>query len=422
MALSSKIRVLTLFLCATTVLPARAEEPLSWNDLVAETARRNASLIVSKEAANKSEAQLTGSYATLLPKLSGNVGYDRSGGTSSLSTSTGDNYTFGVTSSINLFNGFQDSARIDQAKATWESNKAAVDGQKATVHFELKKAYAQLLYAQRALELSKEIEKRRRGNFELVEMRFQGGRENKGSFLRVKASHRLAEFDISQGERNLVVAQRQLSRVLGRDLNSPIAVKGDLNTKPHSVKSDEFSGMVGDIPVVRQSRFDHEAAEEGVTKAYGTFYPSLDLTGSVFRNGTTFPPNSDRWSIGATITIPIFNWGNFYEVSAARSEERRTDANVRNQSELARVKLEETHATLENAIEKVGVQNQVYTAASVRSEIARNQYSAGIITYNEWDIIENDLISQQQNLLGANRDAVLAEAAWEQALGKGDLP
>jgi hypothetical protein len=49
-------------------------------------------------------------------------------------------------------------------------------------------------------------------------------------------------------------------------------------------------------------------------------------------------------------------------------------------------------------------------------------YNNGLITFTDWDIIENDLILRQKSLLQTERDRVVAEAAWEQVQGLGVIP
>jgi outer membrane protein TolC len=61
-------------------------------------------------------------------------------------------------------------------------------------------------------------------------------------------------------------------------------------------------------------------------------------------------------------------------------------------------------------------------AANARAEIARSKYSNGLMSFEDWDIIENDLINRQKAVLQSRRDRVTAEAAWEQVLGNGAIP
>ena len=61
-------------------------------------------------------------------------------------------------------------------------------------------------------------------------------------------------------------------------------------------------------------------------------------------------------------------------------------------------------------------------AAQVRAEIARSQYTSGLLAFEDWDLIENDLIENEKQALLARRTAARAAAAWDRALGKGVLP
>jgi outer membrane protein TolC len=81
--------------------------------------------------------------------------------------------------------------------------------------------------------------------------------------------------------------------------------------------------------------------------------------------------------------------------------------------------LEEAFAAHQDAAERVDVQENFYEAARVRAEIARSQYSSGLLSFDDWDIIENELISREKEILAARRDAARAEAAWESAQGAG---
>ena len=49
------------------------------------------------------------------------------------------------------------------------------------------------------------------------------------------------------------------------------------------------------------------------------------------------------------------------------------------------------------------------------------KYNTGLMTFEDWSVIETDLINREQNLLNAQNNAVQAMASWEQAIGVSDL-
>jgi outer membrane protein TolC len=86
------------------------------------------------------------------------------------------------------------------------------------------------------------------------------------------------------------------------------------------------------------------------------------------------------------------------------------------------VRLKQAWAGYVESEEKLKVDQAFLEAAVLRAEIARSRYNNGLMSFEDWDRIENDLIQRQKTVLQSQRDRVTAEAAWEQAQGKGVIP
>ena len=65
----------------------------------------------------------------------------------------------------------------------------------------------------------------------------------------------------------------------------------------------------------------------------------------------------------------------------------------------------------------MGVQKEVLDAATERAKIAAAEYSIGLLSYDNWIIIENNLVTAKRTFLSTQRDALIAEAGWVQAKG-----
>ena len=63
------------------------------------------------------------------------------------------------------------------------------------------------------------------------------------------------------------------------------------------------------------------------------------------------------------------------------------------------------------------MQRHYVAAADIRAEISRQQYDDGLLSFENWDLIENDLINKRKGLLDSQRAALLAETAWWRATG-----
>ena len=57
-------------------------------------------------------------------------------------------------------------------------------------------------------------------------------------------------------------------------------------------------------------------------------------------------------------------------------------------------------------------------AAQERARIAEAEYSIGLLIYDNWIIIENNLVTAKRTFLSTERDALIAEANWVQAKGE----
>ncbi|MGH6953523.1 MAG: TolC family protein, partial [Alphaproteobacteria bacterium] len=160
------------------------------------------------------------------------------------------------------------------------------------------------------------------------------------------------------------------------------------------------------------------AAGAATTVAASTFYPTLDAVGSVSRRDSSFPPNDDSWSAGLRLSFPIFTGGrDWFAVRGAEAEERRAKWNAAGVEEQAALDLERTFVAHEDSSEAVDVQKQFLEAATTRAEIARAQYTNGLLSFEDWDLIENDLIQTRTAVLSSERDAALAKARWDFARG-----
>ena len=105
------------------------------------------------------------------------------------------------------------------------------------------------------------------------------------------------------------------------------------------------------------------------------------------------------------------------EVSRATAELNRTRADERSERDSVVLALEETWTDFQDAVDRVLVRQKFFEAARERAKIARAQYANGLISFDNWTIIEDDLVRDQKAFLEAQADALNAEALWIQAKG-----
>lgn len=414
--------LLMCIVCVGMPAAALAGEPLTWEECAREAGRRNPSLEAAKAAVRKARANYAGSYSAFLPQVSADLGVDRGAKKTGGSSSSLDANTAGVSASETLFSGFLNEAQVQQQRATLNAEEAAFDHVKAQVGFDLKSAFAQLLFAQEQVSLAESIAARRQDNARLVELRYQAGREHQGSFLRSQAASQQAAYDVASATRALQVARQQLAKALGRKDGAALSVTGALNAAAPGHPPD-FAALMTQTPAHRQAEAEARSAKAGVTIARSGFFPTVSATGSLSRLGTDWPPGDRRWLAGLTVSLPLFTGGEtWFEVRSAKAEWERIAASLRSTDDQALFALGQAFAAHRDAADKVGVQQEFLHAARVREEISNSQYAAGLLSFQDWDLIEDDLIANQKAMLASQRDAVVAEATWERVKGASPLP
>ncbi|MFA5094409.1 MAG: TolC family protein [Candidatus Omnitrophota bacterium] len=431
-----KNRALLLMIFASLALVcacAQAEETLTWEDCVREAAKNNPALISSKESVKSTEAAKSITASGLFPQVSASAGVTKSktetsgssggdgnnGGGGSSNDSSVNNYNYGVSGNQLIFDGFKTANQVNAAS---EDIKAAQENYKFTssdVRLSLRTAFIELLKAQEGLRIKEEIYERRRQNFELVTLRYESGQENKGSLLTEQANLIQARFDVTQAGRDIDLSRRKLSKEMGRSDTSEITAKGDFKVAEEVREMPDFSVIAQDNPSLKQLIAQKNSAIFNLKSARAEFMPEVTASGSAGRSDTNWPPENNNWSIGASVSLPIFEGGKrLADVKKATAQLNKAEADLTDGLNSVVETLQDRWTSLQQALDNVSVQKEFLTANEERAKITEAQYSIGFVSFNDWIIIENNLVDAKNSYLEAQANALVAEANWIQAKGE----
>jgi len=421
-----------LLLLALPAVPAGAEESLVWNDCVKEAKRQHPDLLSAFEKVKQNKAAKEVTRSATLPQLTGNLSETTNknadltttgGGTISTASAKRENpakttYEYDITGQQLLFDGFKTSYNLSAAERTISSSRYNYDVTSSNIRLNLRTAFANLLSAQELLRVTEEIEGRRKQNLELVKLRYEGGREHRGSLLTSEADHAQAVYEVNQAKRSIYLSQRRLTRQLGRSVFSPIIAQGGLEVQnPERIRPD-FEKLAADAPLLRQLIAQKEAARFGVKSAYAGLYPTIYANGSLGNTNVDAFPDKNQWSIGTSLAFPFFDGGNtLASINKAKAVLGQADEDERSGRDGVIFTLSNTWTSMQDTFENVEVQREYLKATEERAKIARAQYSIGLMSYDNWIIIENSLVSTKKSFVTAQTSALVAEANWIQAKG-----
>ncbi|MCJ7773824.1 MAG: TolC family protein [Desulfobacterales bacterium] len=416
--------VVILFFLSFPLNTAYAEEPMTWQDCVHEAGKNHPDLFSSAEKLKQAKADKAITRSAILPQINSEMSRNRTGIatkneiTGATTSTTNDTYSYGISGKQLLFDGFKTFHDIGAASATMRAFQYDYAVSSSNVRLNLRTAFSGLLRAQELVSITEEIALRRKQNVQLVKLRYEAGREHRGSLLTAEADLAQAELEVTQAKRNVKLAQRQLTKELGRERLTPVMVTGTFETMEMARKRPDFEQLADITPFLNELVARKEAAQFGFKSATADFFPEIYVNGSLGRSASYWPPDGERWSAGVTLSFPILEGGSrIAKVSKAKAQLNQAQADERSGRDSVLFTLEGAWTEFQNAIDKISVQRKYLQAAEERAKIANAQYSTGLISFDNWIIIEDSLVSSKKAFLDSKANMLVAEANWIQAKG-----
>ena len=416
----SKIYLLLGLFCFILASPLHAEESLTWQQCVGEAKAAHPDLSSALAILQQAEADKRITGGALLPKLSLGVRSEENGTTAAGSSSFAA-HSYSLTAQQLLFDGHKTSSQVSSSKEAIKSAQYNYNVVSSDLRFALRSAFTQLLKAQDLVGLAAEIADRRQNNFRLISLRYQGGREHIGSLRQAEADLAQAQFEVLQAKRGLVLAQTILASALGRDSHYPIRVQGAFRAADLLTSKPDLALLAKNHPFFQELDARSRAARFDLDAARNAFSPELYLTSSLGRGSVdSLPFKAVDWNAGFTLSVPIYEGGTG-RARVSRAMAVLSQQNSQEKSGYLQLfnTLEESWKNYQDARQLVSVRKKFLDAAQERSTIANAQYSNGLVTFNDWVIIENNLVSAKKEFLNAGADLLIAEAQWIQAKGEG---
>ncbi len=413
------LSILSALFLAPSITAASGEpaaEVMSWDGCVREARRYNPDLVSAMEVIAQSKANRSIKASPLFPQVNASMNDQRNGGTGLETTNT---HSMQLSGEQLFFDGFKtvfDTEQADDQVIAARYNYVVVSSR---IRFSLRSAFADLLTAQQLLSITKDIEQRRRQNADLVRLRYEAGREHRGSLFQSEADLAQAVYDVEQSERAIILGQRQLSKVMGRTHLIPLTAKGTFDVVNRVPRRPDFEKMADSNPVLQRLIAQTDAARFGLRSAKADFFPQM--FGSIQAGKAAvdnWPPNKNEWSLGLNVSYPLFTGrSRISEVYRTRAVLNQSVADEKSGLDGVILTLEQTWTDLQDALEQVGVEEKYLIAGEERAKISRAQYSIGLINFDDWTILEDNLVRAQKSYLASEAASLVAEANWIQAQG-----
>jgi len=421
MTINKKLLILPLVLLFAGRASAQQQLSLDW-----DAARRLAMANnPSVKAARASMEQAGYDYlaGAGLNYYISNIGLSHSVSRSGVPDSPPGSYSWsaGISVSENLLNlkaasGVKTS-RIARERA--ESDYRAVS---ASVRQTLAAAFADLLFAQKRIDVQKKIRGIRAENAKLIRLKYESGMESNGNALYTEALAESSGVSVKRSERQLVMAQRALLEAIGLEGNIQVKADGDIGVPAFTLDEARLARALEQSPAIVSAKKTLESAEERTNSARYSAYPALSASQSYSWSGDTEFPRDPSWRLGLSLSLPIFSGGPTAYVNNLASAKR----SLASAEETFRAKKISLASSLRSgyddylsAAETAQANVSLLKANEERFKEAQIKYMAGKISFIDLENVEQNFVDSDLNQLDYARTAHSRKLALEQLLGVG---
>lgn len=419
--MKTKAAVIILAIAFSGAAAREAGETLGWEECAALAMARHPDIVSSREKIQQARDAKGITRSSMLPQVDASLDINKSRrdapspSQGKVDTTT---YSYGITARQLLFDGGKALYDTRGADAQVRQTIYGAMEVSSTVRYNLRSAFVEMLKAQELLGISGEIVDRRRKSLNLVRMRYNAGKEHRGSLLTAEVNLAQAESDRGQADRAVSLSRHRLAREMGLKEWKEFTVKGELSIPDAGPRKPDFVSLAGLTPAVRQAEMRKEQADYARKSADAGYLPEVFGTASAGRSDNSWPPGEGRLSAGVGISIPIFEGGKrVYRSSKENAAYRQAAADLESIRGSLSVTLEQRWTAFMNAIDNARLREKYLSAYEERARIAAAQYNIGQVGFDNWIIIENELVEAKKNYLNARSMVLEAEASWKNAQG-----
>ena len=411
------------------------------NALIAEAIGFNLDVKAAKERIVQARAQRVIAIAAGLPIISGHGFANRrqnnftgQTGGSIIGTTGG----FGLSSQhIDILQfGFDASWELDVfggIRRGIESADAGIDMEienardvMVTLLGEVARNYLELRLAQRQIAIARENLASQADTRDLTRHRNEAGLTSELDVAQAASQVATTEAEIPRQEARIKVATHALAELVGRkpnDLDRLLLSPRPIPFAPPRVIAELPSELLRRRPDVRFAERQLAAATAQVGVATADLYPKLNLSGFLgFQNNdpTNFTLLGKSWSIGSTLTSPIFNWGrNMANLEGKEAGQRQVLLAYRTAVLNAFREVEDALAEYATEQQRLESLQQAFEADQLAVNLARERYLRGLESFLTVLVAQRALLTTQSQLANSYGLVSTNLVAVYKALGGG---
>ncbi|MCR8667465.1 TolC family protein [Aestuariibaculum sp. M13] len=338
--------------------------------------------------------------------------------------------SFSLSSSVNIFNGFSNRYKFQQAKLYAEKGNIDLEKLLLDLSLNISNKYLQVLFCKEILSVAKEQEAISQKEVSRLSNLFNVGLKSKSELLEMEATFSKDKKERLIAENNIRNSLIELQELLDvKPIDNfhiePIDISGFKNDFKLVKEDDIYNKALKINPLIKSTQLSENINEKIISINKANFYPKFDFyysysssyyhvqgredvvfnqqTNQFENNGFLVQLDNNRTHyLGFALTVPLFNKfqtrsnidKSKIELKIIKVELENQKKELKNKIGIAYNDVRTARATLEASESAFVFQEEVFSSA-------QNKYEEGIIPLHEFLECKSNYIKTQSGLINA---------------------
>ncbi|HKL78322.1 MAG TPA: TolC family protein, partial [Gammaproteobacteria bacterium] len=318
-----------------------------------------------------------------------------------------------------IYRGGATTAQVAQAESGVAGATQGLQRTKLNVALGATRAFLGVQLAQSRVKVTKEALEAAREHLRMAENRYQAGTALRSDMLQARTRVSELEERLLSQENGLAIATSKLNEQLGRDLDAPVNVDGNLRDH-NPVEAPSLNALteraLNERPEIQRSRAQVDGARAQADEAQAGLRPHVSLRARLedHRAGES----DQSWLVGAQMNWRLYGGGRRASEQAATAERFAAESRLTDTMRKVRLEVKEAKLNLETARKRLTTVRHAVESAQESLRTNANRYEQGASTIVE--LLDAQLARHQarQRQIKALYDLRLSHAQLQKAVGR----
>jgi len=406
--------------------------PISLTEAIRLAQQNSVTTVQARGTIRTSEAAVKQSYAAFLPSFSVSASRQKQSGDrfdtqGNLVPFTGQptNYSTGLSSSLQLFDGGRRFFDVKRSKADVDAAEAGETASRFNIALQVKQQYYNILAARESKSAADAQMQQAEQQLRSSSLRLRAGAAIISDSLRSVVALGNARLALLTAQQNLQVANATLTRLVASPTTVTATPSDTLDQRVVIPDIAELLPLVDRAPAIEQADAQLASAHASVRSAKTAFLPTVNMNFN--RSGSGLDPQfgigdkryAYNQNLSFSLNFPLFNNLN-REVTVARAivAEDVAEVQLRDAKMLARQTLVQSLGQMRTAQEQVEIQTVSVAAATEDVRVQQRRYELGATTLLDLLTSQTALDNARIALIRARYDYRVAKAQLEALIGR----